>query len=170
MFEKILARRNHVGLLSEDLDPATGELWGNFPQTYSLVGIILSAMRLSEKLGGGAMIVSATSALFRGCLAGPARIMRRSVAFASVVLIVAIGSLSSMIIRGSDSARHRDLRAELIYRSIRDQRRLRGVSEEGAISSKVMGQIAEDERILAPWLLCAADGKLATPPRLPRCR
>ena len=48
LFEKILARRNHVGLLSEDIDPATGELWGNFPQTYSLVGIILCAWRLSR--------------------------------------------------------------------------------------------------------------------------
>jgi GH15 family glucan-1,4-alpha-glucosidase len=48
LFEKILACRNHVGLLSEDIDPATGELWGNFPQTYSLVGIILCAMRLSK--------------------------------------------------------------------------------------------------------------------------
>jgi len=48
LFEKVLARRNHVGLLSEDIDPATGELWGNFPQTYSLVGIILCAMRLSK--------------------------------------------------------------------------------------------------------------------------
>jgi GH15 family glucan-1,4-alpha-glucosidase len=48
LFEKLLARRNHVGLLSEDLHPGTGELWGNFPQTYSLVGIIHSAMRLSQ--------------------------------------------------------------------------------------------------------------------------
>lgn len=48
MFEKLLAGRNHVGLLSEDIDPATGELWGNFPQTYSLVGVIISAMRLSR--------------------------------------------------------------------------------------------------------------------------
>jgi len=48
LFERILARRNHVGLLSEDIDPESGELWGNFPQTYSLVGIILCAMRLSK--------------------------------------------------------------------------------------------------------------------------
>lgn len=48
MFESVLARRNHVGLLSEDIDPKTGELWGNFPQTYSHVGLILSAMRLSQ--------------------------------------------------------------------------------------------------------------------------
>ncbi len=48
LFENILARRNHVGLLSEDIDPRTGELWGNFPQTYSQVGLILCAMRLSR--------------------------------------------------------------------------------------------------------------------------
>ncbi len=48
MFENMLACRNHVGLLSEDLDPGTRELWGNFPQTYSMVGLINSAMRLSK--------------------------------------------------------------------------------------------------------------------------
>lgn len=47
IFEVLLAHRNHVGLLSEDINPATGELWGNFPQTYSMVGIIVAAMRLS---------------------------------------------------------------------------------------------------------------------------
>lgn len=46
-FESLLARRNHVGLLSEDLDVSTGELWGNFPQTYSMVGIVHGAVRLS---------------------------------------------------------------------------------------------------------------------------
>jgi len=46
-FEALLARRNHVGLLGEDLDAKTGELWGNFPQTYSMVGIINGAVRLS---------------------------------------------------------------------------------------------------------------------------
>ena len=48
LFEKILSHRNHVGLLSEDLDPKTGELWGNFPQTYSMVGLITSATKLSK--------------------------------------------------------------------------------------------------------------------------
>lgn len=48
IFDELLARRNHVGLLSEDIDPANGELWGNFPQTYSMVGIIIAAMRLSK--------------------------------------------------------------------------------------------------------------------------
>ena len=48
LFERALSWRNHVGLLSEDVHPATGALWGNFPQTYSQVGLILSAMRLSR--------------------------------------------------------------------------------------------------------------------------
>jgi GH15 family glucan-1,4-alpha-glucosidase len=48
LFEKLLARRNHLGLLSEDFDLRTGQLWGNFPQAYSMVGLILSAMRLSR--------------------------------------------------------------------------------------------------------------------------
>jgi hypothetical protein len=33
---------------SEDLDTETGELWGNTPQTYSLVGLINCALRLSR--------------------------------------------------------------------------------------------------------------------------
>lgn len=48
MFEEMLNCRNHLGLLSEDTDPQTGEMWGNFPQTYSMVGIIHSAMVLSK--------------------------------------------------------------------------------------------------------------------------
>ena len=48
VFETMLSRRNALGLLSEDLDMRTGELWGNFPQTYSMVGIVNGAMRLSR--------------------------------------------------------------------------------------------------------------------------
>ncbi len=48
MFDAMLDARNPLGLLSEDLDPSTRELWGNYPQTYSLVGIINAATRLSE--------------------------------------------------------------------------------------------------------------------------
>ncbi|RZL10138.1 MAG: glycoside hydrolase family 15 protein [Rubrivivax sp.] len=48
IFEALLACRNHVGLLSEDIAAASGEMWGNFPQTYSMVGIINGAMRLSR--------------------------------------------------------------------------------------------------------------------------
>jgi GH15 family glucan-1,4-alpha-glucosidase len=57
LFERVLAARNHVGLMSEDLAmPETGEpprLWGNFPQTYSQVGLILCAMRLSRTWEAG---------------------------------------------------------------------------------------------------------------------
>ncbi len=48
IYEDVLSHGNHLGLLSEDLDVETGELWGNFPQTYSLVGQINSAIRLSR--------------------------------------------------------------------------------------------------------------------------
>ncbi len=47
LFEQLIAARNRYGLLSEDLHPHTGELWGNIPQTYSMAGLINSAMRLS---------------------------------------------------------------------------------------------------------------------------
>jgi GH15 family glucan-1,4-alpha-glucosidase len=47
MFDRLLARRNPLGLLSEDLG-FDGEPWGNFPQTYSHVGLIIAAMRLSR--------------------------------------------------------------------------------------------------------------------------
>jgi GH15 family glucan-1,4-alpha-glucosidase len=47
LFEHVLRVRNRHGLLSEDIDPRTGELWGNFVQTYSMVGLIDCAMRLS---------------------------------------------------------------------------------------------------------------------------
>lgn len=48
LFEDILSKRTRLGLLSEDMVPESGELWGNFPQTYSMVGIINSATRLSR--------------------------------------------------------------------------------------------------------------------------
>ncbi len=48
MFVDALKLRNSYGLLAEDVHPATGQLWGNFPQTYSMAGLILSAIRLSR--------------------------------------------------------------------------------------------------------------------------
>ncbi len=48
LFSTVIHHANHVGLLSEDMDPETGELWGNFPQTYSHVGLINTAMRISR--------------------------------------------------------------------------------------------------------------------------
>lgn len=48
LYEEMLGRRTQSGLLSEDIDPASGELWGNYPQTYSLVGLINCAVLLSK--------------------------------------------------------------------------------------------------------------------------
>ncbi|HSG23358.1 MAG TPA: glycoside hydrolase family 15 protein, partial [Azonexus sp.] len=47
LFEKLLACRNKHGLLAEHIDLRTGEQWGNFVQTYSMVGLINAAIRLS---------------------------------------------------------------------------------------------------------------------------
>ena len=49
LFDAMLTRANPLGLFSEDIDPRNGEAWGNFPQTYSLVGVIQCAMRLSRR-------------------------------------------------------------------------------------------------------------------------
>jgi GH15 family glucan-1,4-alpha-glucosidase len=48
LFEEMLARRTHAGLLSEDVSFSDGTLWGNYPQTYSLVGLINCAVLLSR--------------------------------------------------------------------------------------------------------------------------
>ena len=47
LFSRVISHCNHLGLLSEDVATDTGELWGNFPQTYSMVGLIQCAARLS---------------------------------------------------------------------------------------------------------------------------
>ncbi|MGD9600677.1 MAG: glycoside hydrolase family 15 protein [Gammaproteobacteria bacterium] len=47
LFEHLLACRNRHGLLAEHIDPETGEQWGNFVQTYSMVGLVNCAIRLS---------------------------------------------------------------------------------------------------------------------------
>ena len=48
MFNDALRYRNRYGLLAEDVHLQSGELCGNFPQTYSMAGLILTAMRLSR--------------------------------------------------------------------------------------------------------------------------
>ena len=49
-FESLLQYSNHLGLLSEDVDAASGSQWGNFPQTYSHVGLVNAAYRIAKKL------------------------------------------------------------------------------------------------------------------------
>jgi GH15 family glucan-1,4-alpha-glucosidase len=48
IYEELISCRNSMGLLSEDVNPLTRELWGNIPQSYSMVGLIISGMRLSK--------------------------------------------------------------------------------------------------------------------------
>lgn len=48
LFEEMLGRRTAAGLLSEDITLDGAELWGNYPQTYSLVGLINCANMLSR--------------------------------------------------------------------------------------------------------------------------
>ncbi|MET0277404.1 MAG: glycoside hydrolase family 15 protein, partial [Pseudorhodoplanes sp.] len=48
LFADAMRYRNRYGLLAEHIHILTGALWGNFPQTYSMAGLILTAMRLSR--------------------------------------------------------------------------------------------------------------------------
>ncbi|MGA7629429.1 MAG: glycoside hydrolase family 15 protein [Terriglobales bacterium] len=49
MFERLLAIRNDVGLLSEEYDPAAKRLLGNFPQAFSHVGLVNTAFNLTDR-------------------------------------------------------------------------------------------------------------------------
>jgi GH15 family glucan-1,4-alpha-glucosidase len=51
LFERLLAIRNDVGLLSEEYDPDAGRLLGNFPQSFSHVGLVNTARNLMERGG-----------------------------------------------------------------------------------------------------------------------
>jgi GH15 family glucan-1,4-alpha-glucosidase len=49
LFEVMLKTANSSGLLSERVDIHTGELWGNFPKTTAMVGLIECALKLSKE-------------------------------------------------------------------------------------------------------------------------
>jgi pentatricopeptide repeat protein len=51
IFESMLRRANHVGLYSEQIEPSTGEYLGNFPQAFSHLGLINSALSLARARG-----------------------------------------------------------------------------------------------------------------------
>ncbi|WP_405781865.1 glycoside hydrolase family 15 protein [Streptomyces sp. NBC_00859] len=51
LFEKLLALRNDVGLLAEEYDPVAGRQLGNFPQAFSHIGLVNTALALARALG-----------------------------------------------------------------------------------------------------------------------
>lgn len=51
LFEQLLERANDVGLFSEEIDPASGELLGNFPQAFTHATLVQAALSLSAKVG-----------------------------------------------------------------------------------------------------------------------
>ena len=51
LFERLLLLCNDLGLLSEEYDPIAGRMLGNFPQAFSHVGIVNSALNLSRAEG-----------------------------------------------------------------------------------------------------------------------
>ncbi|MDP8968418.1 MAG: glycoside hydrolase family 15 protein, partial [Actinomycetota bacterium] len=51
LYDRLLALRNDVGLLSEEYDPRAKRLVGNFPQAFTHVGLVNSALNLDRRLG-----------------------------------------------------------------------------------------------------------------------
>jgi alpha,alpha-trehalase len=53
VFERAVRFVNDVGLLAEEVDPATGELLGNFPQAFSHIGLVNAAWAISQAESSG---------------------------------------------------------------------------------------------------------------------
>lgn len=48
LFDRLVGYTNDLGLLAEEVDPANGELLGNFPQAFSHIGLINAAWRIDS--------------------------------------------------------------------------------------------------------------------------
>ncbi|MEE1930675.1 glycoside hydrolase family 15 protein [Streptomyces sp. TRM 70351] len=59
LFERLLALRSDLGLLAEEYDPVTGRQLGNFPQAYSLLGLVNTAVLLHNRRKAAAVPVMA---------------------------------------------------------------------------------------------------------------
>ena len=53
LYAALCAKASPLGLLSEQIDPSTGELIGNFPQAFSHIGVIASGVALARASAGG---------------------------------------------------------------------------------------------------------------------
>jgi GH15 family glucan-1,4-alpha-glucosidase len=51
LFERLLSLANDVGLLSEQYDPDAGRMVGNFPQAFSHVALVTTALSLKTERG-----------------------------------------------------------------------------------------------------------------------
>ncbi len=80
VFDRVVAHANPLGLFSEDIEPGTGRLLGNFPQAYTHVGLIHAAMTIGELMDaardgrvaggraeGNKLIVEVLRSESRGC-------------------------------------------------------------------------------------------------------
>ena len=61
-FETLCGYANDVGLFAEEIDPASGAALGNFPQGFTHVGLINTALTLRKRLRGEAELTHGTSA------------------------------------------------------------------------------------------------------------
>ncbi|MFI1012099.1 glycoside hydrolase family 15 protein [Streptomyces sp. NPDC020965] len=53
LFERLLALRSDVGLLAEEYDPVSGRQLGNFPQAFSHIALVTTALALSREENAG---------------------------------------------------------------------------------------------------------------------
>ncbi|MGI5399865.1 glycoside hydrolase family 15 protein [Streptomyces sp. CA-135486] len=53
LFERLLALRNDVGLLAEEYDPVAGRQLGNFPQAFSHIALVNTALALGQEETAG---------------------------------------------------------------------------------------------------------------------
>jgi GH15 family glucan-1,4-alpha-glucosidase len=60
LFERLLGLRNDVGLLSEEYDPRQQRFLGNFPQSFSHIAVVNTALNLMEKIGPARQRAGAT--------------------------------------------------------------------------------------------------------------
>ncbi len=66
LFEGAAARANHLGLFAEEFDPSTGEQLGNFPQAFTHIGFINSALYLARAEGRHASVPAPTGTAAHG--------------------------------------------------------------------------------------------------------
>jgi GH15 family glucan-1,4-alpha-glucosidase len=76
MFERVLAVRNDVGLLSEEYDPKKRRLLGNFPQALTHVSLILTALNLARASATASQGAGAEGWADKGPVVGPGALPR----------------------------------------------------------------------------------------------